>query len=193
MADPKDNKKTTEPEATTRPARVAAATATAGSVPPDVNKEGELAEHADREVSDHLPAVPRGLTNDERERLDKLAGMKANPVMPPPGVRTEDEEREFRDLTKKANDAERRAALERASPAEGPPPEARLAELKKRGSHLGEGEAIEMARLEEMVEDEKRIAALQKMDKRVEEEEDELRMRQDRSRAARAAAGYRPL
>lgn len=117
---------------------------------------------------------------------------ESNPHVLPPNVRTEDEEHEFRKLSKAVADADRQAALEAAGPEMRLSPKQRHAELKKKGQHLGEGETIELRRIEELMHDEKRIEELKKMDKRVPEEDDELNMLMQRVTEARAAGGFDP-
>ena len=153
----------------------------------------ERVQHADR-------AVPPGTTTNDRpgplspkdrERFAYLSSKTPNPNVLPPSVRTEDEEHEFRKLSKVVADAERQEALERARPEVHLAPQARLDELKAKGD-LGEGETIEARRIEELLRDEKRVEELKGMDKRVPEEDDELTMLQARVTEARAAGGFDP-
>lgn len=150
-------------------------------------------QHADRapapESTTHRPSV---LSKKDRERFEYLRSKEANPNVLPPNVRTEDEEHEFRKLSKVVGDAERQAALEAGRPEMRPSPKHRLAELKKKGQHLGEGETIERARIEALLHDEERIEKLKAMDKRVVEEDEELEMLQQRVAEARAAGGFDP-
>lgn len=153
----------------------------------------ERVQHADRAVPHEQTTNPRPspLAAKDRARFEELRSKEPNPNVLPPNVRTEDEEMEFRKLSKLVSDAERQAALEAARPETRPSPKQRLDELKGKGN-LGEGETIEVRRLEEILSDEKRIEELKKMPKRVPEEEAELRMRQQRVAEARAAGGFDP-
>lgn len=149
--------------------------------------------HADTVRATAAPhdARPVPLSTKDRERLEELRAKTANPNVLPPNVRTEDEEHEYRALSKRVSEEERASAVEATRPETRPHPKDRLAELKGRGN-LGEGETIEVRRLEEILSDEKRIEELKKMPKRVPEEEAELRMRQQRVAEARAAGGFDP-
>lgn len=142
------------------------------------------------------PLVPRPatppLSPKDRERFEELRAKEPNPNVLPPNVRTEDEEHEFRDLSKRVSDADRQAAAEAARPMARLSPQQRLDALKGKGQNLGEGETIERARIEELLRDEDRVEELKGMDKRVPEEDAELDMLQKRAAEARAAGGFDP-
>lgn len=154
------------------------------------NEPREMVQHADRAPPpDAVQRGPTPFSPEDQARFDELRSKDPNPNVLPPNVRTEEEEMEFRELSKAQADFERQQALEAARPEFRASPQVRLDELKGKGE-LGEGEAIELRRLEEMVRDEKRIAELQHMDKRVPEEDDELRMLTSRVSDARRNGGY---
>jgi len=132
---------------------------------------------------------PAPLSKAERERFEELRVKEANPDVLPPSVRTEAEEHEFRRLQKRVADVEAQAALEAARPEVLPTPTQRLAALKKTDQH-GEGVEIETRRLEWLVRDEKRLDELRAMDRRVEEEDAEVLMLEQRVREARANGGF---
>ncbi len=154
----------------------------------------ERVQHADREPP--ASAVQRGsptpLSPKDQERFEYLRSKDANPNVLPPHVRTEDEEHEYRQLSQAVSAAEEQAAMEAAQPYRYADPKDRLAELKRKGRDLGEGETIELRRIEELLHDEKRIAELKRDDKRVVEEDEELARLQQRVAEARAAGGFDP-
>lgn len=133
---------------------------------------------------------PLLLSAVDKARLDELSAKRPNPDVLPPDVRTEGEEREFRSLSKRNADATRAAAAAQTDIRRSP--RQRLDELKRKGQQLGEGEAIELRRVEELLRDEQRVETLKAMDKRVEEEDAELAMLQARVTEARAAGGFDP-
>lgn len=146
-----------------------------------------------RTVLEAPSSRPMPLSAKDRERFEELRSKEANPNVLPSNVRTEDEEHEYRKLSKMVADAERQAALEASTPSARPNPRMRLAELKRKPQQeLGEGETIELRRIEDLLRDEKRIEELRGMDKRVPEEDDELNMLQRRVAEARAAGGFDP-
>lgn len=149
-------------------------------------------EHADREPPPESETHrPSSLSPADRGRFDLLRSKLPNPHVLPLNVRTEDEEYEYRRLSQAVANAEQAAALDAADPGMRRTPKQRLDELKKKGhANLGEGETIEMRRLEDLMRDEKRIDELMHDDKRVPEEDDELRMLQQRAAEARANGGY---
>jgi hypothetical protein len=151
-------------------------------------------QHADRAVPHESTtnAPPGPLSPKDRARFEELRAKEPNPNVLPPNVRTEDEEHEFRKLSQVVADADRRAAIEAARPDMRPSPKQRIEELRAKGQHLGEGETHDLRRAEELVRDEKRVAELKAMDKRVEEEDAELAMLQVRVAEARAAGGFDP-
>lgn len=153
----------------------------------------ERIQHADRALPDEATTHrPAPLDARAQERFEYLRSKEPNPNVLPPNVRTEAEEHEYRKLSKLVSDAARAAAEDAAAPEVRINPKHRLDELKRKGQHLGEGEAIEARRIEEMLRDEARIEELKKMDKRVPEEDDELVMLQQRVAQARAAGGFDP-
>lgn len=152
-------------------------------------------QHADRAspASATTNERPGPLSAKDRERFEELRSKERNPNVLPPNVRTEDEEMEFRKLSKVVADAERQEALERARPEARLTPQARLDQLKQKPQQaLGEGETIEVRRLEELLHDEGRIEELEGMDKRVPEEDAELDMLRRRVVDARANGGFDP-
>jgi hypothetical protein len=86
----------------------------------------------------------------------------------------------------------RRAEPEPASATdERSEPQRRLDALKRKGTqNLGEGEMIQLRRLEYLIRDEKRVEELLAMQTRVPEEEDELTMLRQRVREARVNGGF---
>lgn len=155
----------------------------------------ERVQHADRAPPPE--SVHRGqptpLSPEDQERFEYLRSKDANPDVLPPNVRTEDEEHEFRELSKVVAGYERQQALEAARPEYRVTPQQRLDELKRKPQQsLGEGEAIELRRIEELLHDEDRIAELQHMDKRVPEEDEELNMLMQRVEDARRNGGFDP-
>jgi len=146
-------------------------------------------QHVDRATE---PTKPAELSLEDRERFEELRAKTANPNVLPPNVRTEDEEHEFRDLSARVSDEARAAALEAARPEARPNPKQRFEALKAKGQNLGEGETIELARIEGLIKDEARVDELKAMDKRVPEEDAELDMLQTRVAEARAAGGFDP-
>ncbi len=146
-----------------------------------------------RDTPAAAPRAPRPVVSAaDRERLAELREKQPNPDVLPADVRTEAEEHEFRELSKRVADADRQAALEASRPDLRPSPKERLAALKAKGQGAGEGEVIEARRIEDLLHDEARAEELRKMDKRTEEEQVELEMVQARAAEARAAGGFDP-
>jgi hypothetical protein len=135
------------------------------------------------------PAPPLVVSAKDRERLAELAAKDPNPNVLPASTRTEDEEGEYRALSAAVAEADRQAAVVQVEVKLDPA--ARLQQIKaKGGQNLGEGETIEVGRLEELLADEKRARELEAMDKRTDEEAAELAMVRERAAEARAAGGY---
>lgn len=176
---------------TARPDHPAAESMTSANHPVS-NEPLDRVQHADRAVPEEATthrASP--LSRKDQARFDELKSKDPNPNVLPPNVRTEDEEHEYRKLSKAVADYERQVALDAGRPEAQLTPKQRLAELKKMNQH-GEGVAIETRRVEELIRDEERIAELQGMDKRVVEEDEELSMLQRRVADARANGGFAP-
>lgn len=130
------------------------------------------------------------MSREEADRLQELRAKKPNPDVLPPDVRTEDEEMEFRDLAKKEASAARVAQAEARRPEVRPSPRERLADLKRKGQEIGEGEKIDLRRLEDLAAAEDRVAELKEMQQRTPEEDDELSERIQFVRSARVDGGY---